>query len=432
MSEGFGARLRRQREEQGIALPTIAGHTKIKQSLLEALERDDVSQWPSGIFRRAYVRSYAQAIGLDPDAIAAEFVRVHPDPSEAVTTEAIAATLDGSRGRTAPPTRLRYIVGSALGSLTRFGRAPAALRQVDQADAGSHALPPGLEPDLPLAVDPSAEALPSEYQLQPDHGEAFDPLLTDAVDTERQDGTTGAELDPVFESNDAEIRPAVESREVEFEPVDDRTEMVETAAVDVPPATAAAIAEDDPEGPVVGEHRPSDAAPAGVDPDLAALAALCTELGRAGSADAVQLSLHRAGAVLGSTGLIVWLWDRWAGGLRPALAHGYSNAVVAQLPLVRRDADNATAAAFRSARPCATDGGAHGAAALVLPLLTPAGCAGVLAIELEHGRAQMPSVRAAATILAAQLATLAGEPANEASGAESTADVAMDPASTSR
>ena len=37
MAESFGARLRQRREEQGIALATIAEKTKIKQSLLEAL-----------------------------------------------------------------------------------------------------------------------------------------------------------------------------------------------------------------------------------------------------------------------------------------------------------------------------------------------------------------------------------------------------------
>mgnify|MGYP001277014244 CR=1 FL=1 len=57
MSETFGTRLRLQREEQQIPLPTIAERTKIKLSLLEGLERDDVSRWPTGIFRRSYFRA---------------------------------------------------------------------------------------------------------------------------------------------------------------------------------------------------------------------------------------------------------------------------------------------------------------------------------------------------------------------------------------
>ena len=84
MPESFGARLRQRREQQQIGLATIAEQTKIKESLLEALERDDVSHWPTGIFRRAFMRSYARAIGLEPDVVVREFSEVHPDPTEVV------------------------------------------------------------------------------------------------------------------------------------------------------------------------------------------------------------------------------------------------------------------------------------------------------------------------------------------------------------
>src|SRR5262249_62344059 len=78
----FGPRLRQERERRQISLTSIAANTKISQSLLEGLERDDVSRWPTGIFRRSFVRSYAEAIGLDPDEIMKEFSERFPDPSE--------------------------------------------------------------------------------------------------------------------------------------------------------------------------------------------------------------------------------------------------------------------------------------------------------------------------------------------------------------
>src|SRR6187397_3177339 len=59
MDSTFGTKLRLQREEQQIPLAAIAEQTKIKLSLLEGLERDDVSRWPTGIFRRSYFRAYA-------------------------------------------------------------------------------------------------------------------------------------------------------------------------------------------------------------------------------------------------------------------------------------------------------------------------------------------------------------------------------------
>src|SRR5882672_3013020 len=106
MPDSFGARLRERREQQQVALTTIAEQTKIKVSLLEALERDDVSHWPSGIFRRAFVRAYAHAIGLEPDVIVREFLDLYPDPIEVVATvAAVAAGADGARVSVGPPTR---------------------------------------------------------------------------------------------------------------------------------------------------------------------------------------------------------------------------------------------------------------------------------------------------------------------------------------
>ncbi len=80
MSVTLGARLRYERERRQIALKSIAESTKIGLSLLEGLERDDVARWPSGIFRKSFVRSYAEAIGLEPEAIVREFVERYPDP----------------------------------------------------------------------------------------------------------------------------------------------------------------------------------------------------------------------------------------------------------------------------------------------------------------------------------------------------------------
>jgi hypothetical protein len=139
-----------------------------------------------------------------------------------------------------------------------------------------------------------------------------------------------------------------------------------------------------------------------------AAARLCTELGRVETAAQVQPLLHEAATILDAKGLIVWVWDALAEQLRPVLVHGYSEQMVAQLPGVSRDADNLTAAAFRSAQTLAVSGTAHTSSALALPLLTPTSCAGVLTIELPPGSEEAGSVRAVATFFAAMLAQLVG------------------------
>ena len=86
MSKSLGDRLRAQRERQHITLSSIAVQTKIQLALLEGLERDDVSHWPGGIFRRAFVRAYARAIDLEPDVVVREFLERYPDPIDVTET----------------------------------------------------------------------------------------------------------------------------------------------------------------------------------------------------------------------------------------------------------------------------------------------------------------------------------------------------------
>ena len=127
----FGGRLRQQRERQHISLSAIAADTKIKVSLLEALERDDLSNWPQRIYRRAYIRSYARAIGLDPESVVREFIELYPDPVEPSPNEAGAAAEAGAP--TPPPsgTIFRRLVTSAIGAV------PAFLQRSDRVDPSS-------------------------------------------------------------------------------------------------------------------------------------------------------------------------------------------------------------------------------------------------------------------------------------------------------
>jgi cytoskeletal protein RodZ len=72
--QDFGGKLRQARERRGISLRQIAATTKISAAALEALERNDISKLPGGIFSRAFVRSYAVEVGLDPDETVREFL----------------------------------------------------------------------------------------------------------------------------------------------------------------------------------------------------------------------------------------------------------------------------------------------------------------------------------------------------------------------
>src|SRR4051794_626644 len=77
----FGMKLRDARERKGVSLRQIANRTKISIAALEALEKNDISRLPGGIFSRAFVRSYAAEVGLDPETTIQEFIAQFPHDS---------------------------------------------------------------------------------------------------------------------------------------------------------------------------------------------------------------------------------------------------------------------------------------------------------------------------------------------------------------
>src|SRR5437762_559067 len=90
--DDFGGKLRQARERRGISLRQIASSTKIAAAALDALEKNDISKLPGGIFSRAFVRSYAVEVGLDPDETVKEFLdRFNQDPPP--SAEAMAAAI---------------------------------------------------------------------------------------------------------------------------------------------------------------------------------------------------------------------------------------------------------------------------------------------------------------------------------------------------
>jgi hypothetical protein len=156
-------------------------------------------------------------------------------------------------------------------------------------------------------------------------------------------------------------------------------------------------------------------------PELRAAADLCTDFARLVDSSEMPSLLERASHLLDSTGFIVWLADDQARQLRPVLAHGYAPQALAKMPTIPRHADNATAAAFRHAEMQIVRTNGMSPGAIVTPILGPAGCVGVMAAEVRHGREASESSRALARIVAAQLSTLLGNASAQAADASDTA-----------
>lgn len=69
----IGAKLRQVREELNISLEEVAIYTKIRYKLLLSLEEGKVDQLPEPVYVQGFIRRYADALGLDGAALAAEY-----------------------------------------------------------------------------------------------------------------------------------------------------------------------------------------------------------------------------------------------------------------------------------------------------------------------------------------------------------------------
>ena len=144
--------------------------------------------------------------------------------------------------------------------------------------------------------------------------------------------------------------------------------------------------------------------------DLAGIAALCSDLARVFDTRALPAALERAAALLNASGLVIWVADPDGRELAPVMAHGYPQHQLARMGTIPKDAENATAAAFRTGlvQIVKADDISHGA--IAAPLLSPSGPVGVMAAELLQDGERRDGTRAAAAIVAAQLSTLVGPP----------------------
>jgi len=144
--------------------------------------------------------------------------------------------------------------------------------------------------------------------------------------------------------------------------------------------------------------------------DFVGVASLCVDLARVVDTRALPSLLDRTASLLDASGIILWIADPDGRELNPIFAQGYPQQLVNRLGTIPRDAENATAAAFRTSLLQTVRADEISAGAIAAPLVTPGGCVGVMAAEVRHEAERQDMKLAAATIVAAQLATLVGPP----------------------
>jgi cytoskeleton protein RodZ len=162
-----GDRLRQERELRGISLREVSDATKISVRFLEAIEQDRFEILPGGVFPRAFVKQYAEQIGLDGEAAMLEFVSTYQMPIEEDSPR--------TRGRRTKPKgqglrRLGVLAAAAALLALGLGLWPGATRSRGSAAAVSAV------PRLPV-VKQEAATPPSAVEAQPRDDQALVMVL---------------------------------------------------------------------------------------------------------------------------------------------------------------------------------------------------------------------------------------------------------------
>ena len=74
----IGAVLRDEREKKGLSYAQVSEVTKVRQTILEALENESWDDLPSPAFVSGFVRSYGRALGLDEKIVMALYQETGP------------------------------------------------------------------------------------------------------------------------------------------------------------------------------------------------------------------------------------------------------------------------------------------------------------------------------------------------------------------
>ena len=82
----LGSELAAAREALGLSIDEVAARTRIRGTLIQAIEQDDFAPCGGAVYARGHIRSIAHAVGIDPEPLLASSTRppAAPPPPAAV------------------------------------------------------------------------------------------------------------------------------------------------------------------------------------------------------------------------------------------------------------------------------------------------------------------------------------------------------------
>ncbi|GBR11250.1 helix-turn-helix domain-containing protein [Asaia spathodeae] len=250
-ARGLGADLRARREELGWTLPDVANWLRIRESYLIALEEGNTSVFPGSAYALGFLRSYASALGMDPDQAVSRFrqdtrgaLDRKPDLSfpEPVSERGVPVGLWVGAG-------LAVLVGTYIGYYHFFGADPAPTHQMPPVaeimpGVTQHGTPSpqiaAVMPDRGLA--PSPQTTPAEIPAAGATSQAAGAAQSPTVQSQNTPPTPG-------NNNPATSTPALQTGQAEQSPPLPSAFTAQPAATQPPQAGTAQPAGTQPPGP---------------------------------------------------------------------------------------------------------------------------------------------------------------------------------------
>ncbi len=104
---GIGERLRNAREARGLTLAAAETLTRIRATYLKALEDEQFDRLPASVYARGFLRTYAVALGLDPDELTEAYPAAFDTPEQPPVFSSLPAEIPIHPAT--PPSRARRI-----------------------------------------------------------------------------------------------------------------------------------------------------------------------------------------------------------------------------------------------------------------------------------------------------------------------------------
>jgi cytoskeletal protein RodZ len=194
----IGETLESARRDAGLTLTQVSQRTRIRESIIRGIERDDYSACGGDFYARGHIRSIAQAVGTDPAPLIGEYDATLRAPEEITAADALRPTMAITPVRRRRPNWTVLLALALLAAVAFLGyhlasggghaSASTAGFNVGHGRTGHHApASAGRHSSSPSAsASPSPSATPSPAVLSPVSATAFGPGGTASGDNPSQ------------------------------------------------------------------------------------------------------------------------------------------------------------------------------------------------------------------------------------------------------